>query len=77
MSTIFKVYSADPLVLAEQRRHHTIRTALAHIVAGEPSTALELLRKSVERCARLDHRPLDPARVMQRYEAMLRTLGGS
>jgi hypothetical protein len=70
------VYSADPMVMAEERRRHTVRTALAYIMDGQPSTAVELLRKSVERCARLDHRPLDPARVMKHYEATLRRLGG-
>ena len=67
MTTVTKVYTADPLVMAEQLRHYNVRTAIQHLLDGEPNAALELLKTSTIRCANLDNRPLDPGRVGQRY----------
>lgn len=65
----------DALVMAEQRRHHAVRTAVMFIKEGCPNSALAELIDSVNRCARLDHRPLDVARVEDRANALLAAWG--
>lgn len=65
----------DAIVMAEQRRHHSVRTAVMFIEQGCPHSALAELLDSVHRCARLDHRPLDVARVEQRANALLAAWG--
>lgn len=79
MSTVTKVYTADPLIMAEQCRHAAVRAALAEIVGGtrrhgEPDAMLRArivndLTRSVKKCAHLDNRPLDPGRVNARAAA--------
>jgi len=65
----------DALVVAEQCRHHAVRTAIQHIVGNEPNCALLVLIQSVRRCAHLDHRPLDAARVTDRANKLLAEWG--
>jgi hypothetical protein len=67
MTTVTKVYSADPLVMAEQCRHAAVRTAVADLAAGTSyKVVLYNLTRSVLRCSHLDNRPLDAGRVFAR-----------
>lgn len=61
--------------MAEQRRHHAVRTAIMFIDQGCPNSALAELLDSVNRCARLDHRPLNQARVEARANNLLAEWG--
>jgi hypothetical protein len=61
--------------MATQRRHHAVRTALMFIEQDCPHLALAELIDSVNRCARLDHRPLDAARVELRANNLLASWG--
>lgn len=65
----------DALMIAEQCRHHAVRTAIQHITDGEPNCALLELIQSVQRCAHLDHRPIDQARVELRANKLLAEWG--
>jgi len=77
MTAVTKVYSADPVTMSEQCRHHAIRTAVQKLVDGEPTAAAEILRKSLTRCAHLDNRPLDPDRVAARYVDCWRSMSAT
>lgn len=61
--------------MAEQRRHHAVRTAIMFINQDCPHAALAELLDSVHRCARLDHRPLDRQRVEARANHLLAEWG--
>jgi len=61
--------------MAEQRRHHAVRTAMMFINQGCPNSALAELLDSIHRCARMDHRPLDVARVEARANKLLAEWG--
>ncbi|MFD7157931.1 hypothetical protein ACXJJ3_08860 [Kribbella sp. WER1] len=65
----------DALTIAEQRRRHSVRTAVMFIVQDQPHCALAELLDSVHRCAHLDHRPLDPVRVLARANNLLAEWG--
>lgn len=65
----------DSIVMAEQRRHHAVRTAIMFINQDCPHAALAELIDSVNRCARLDHRPLDVGRVEARANKLLAEWG--
>lgn len=71
MSSVFKVYTADPQVMAEQCRTYAVREAIRLLVDGDSVGALELLTQSARRCARLDNRPLDPEGVYFRAEELV------
>lgn len=71
MTIVTKVYTADPVMMAEQCRHYAVRTAIQYLLDGEPTAALELLTKSTIRCSHLDTRPLDAGRVGKRYTRSL------
>jgi hypothetical protein len=72
MSTLLYNDSVD---MAEQRRHHAVRTAVMFIKQDCPHLALAELIDSVHRCSRLDHRPLDVDRVEARANALLAAWG--
>jgi len=61
--------------MANQWRHHSVRTAIMFIKQDCPNAALAELIDSVQRCSRLDHRPLDPARVELRANNLLAEWG--
>jgi hypothetical protein len=74
MNSAGDLFASDPLMIAEQRRHHAVREALRLIVAGHGLWAVDVLGASVHRCSRLDNRPLDPVAVSNRYDAAVRAL---
>ena len=65
----------DALEIAEQRRRHAVRTAVMFLEQGCPNSALAELIDSVNKCAHLDHRPLDRARVELRANVLLADWG--
>jgi hypothetical protein len=65
----------DALVIAEQCRRHAVRTAIVFLENDLPHCALAELIQSVNRCAHLDHRPLDAARVEERANRLLADWG--
>lgn len=65
----------NAIEMAEQRRHHAVRTAIMFINQDCPHLALAELIDSVHRCARMDHRPLDVGRVEDRANALLAEWG--
>jgi len=69
------VISADPRTIAEQCRHHAVRTAVKYIVDDAPHLALLDLIRSTKRCAHLDNRPLAADRVRDRARALLADWG--
>lgn len=82
-----KVFANDPVTIANENRHHAVHTAIAHLRSGnahiDPALralhfelALDILIKSVQKCARLDNRPLDANRVHSRHLAVLTLLYG-
>lgn len=82
-----KVFANDPVVIANENRHHAVHTAIAHLRAGganiDPNLralhfeqALDVLIKSVQKCALLDNRPLDVDRVHSRHLKVLALLYG-
>lgn len=83
-----KLFSNDPIQIANENRHHAVHTAIAHLysdgVKVDPTLrdlhfelALDVLIKSVQKCARLDTRPLDVSRVQSRHQAVLTLLQGN
>jgi hypothetical protein len=73
-----KVFTADPVQIANENRHHAVRKAIEYLRSGGPhidphlralhlELALDALIKSVQKCARLDNRPLDVDRVHTRH----------
>ena len=87
MSEQPKVFANDPIQIANENRHHAVHTAIAHLRSGgahvDPNLrdlhfemALDVLIKSVQKCARLDNRPLDVDRVHARHLAVLRLMYG-
>ena len=82
-----KVFAADPVEEADKNRHHAVATAIAYLESGGPhidphlralhfELALDVLIKSVQKCSRLDNRPLDVDRVHTRHLAVLAMLYG-
>lgn len=87
MNEKLKVFTADPVVVANENRHHAVATAIAHLRSGEAhldphlralhlELALDVLIKSVQKCALLDNRPLDVDRVHTRHLQLLALLYG-
>lgn len=80
-----KVYANDPIEEAVKNQRTAVRTAITHLESGGPhidphlralhiELALDVLVKSVRKCARLDNRPLDADRVHARHLAVLALL---
>lgn len=82
-----KIFVNDPIQIANENRHHAVHTAIGHLCSGganiDPNLrdlhfemALDVLIKSVQKCARLDTRPLDADRVRARHLAVLTLMDG-
>lgn len=82
-----KIFTADPIQIANENRHYAVHTAMAHLTSGGPNIdphlralhfelALDVLIKSVQKCSRLDNRPLDVDRVYARHLAVLALMHG-
>lgn len=78
MSSDVKVFAADPVEIATEKRRQAVREAVGllrsggahidpHLRALHFEMALDTLIKSVQKCARLDNRPLDAERVYTRH----------
>lgn len=82
-----KVFANDPIQIATENQRSAVRTAIAHLESGGPHVdpylralhlemALDVLVKSVRKCALLDNRPLDADRVHARHLAVLALMFG-
>lgn len=77
-----KVFASDPIEIAAEKRRQSVREAVGLLRAGgshiDPhlralhfEMALDVLIKSVQKCAHLDNRPLDAERVHSNHLACL------
>lgn len=65
----------DSHAIADQRRRHAVRTAIMFLEQDCPNSALAELLDSMHKCAHLDNRPLDQARVELRANKLLADWG--